>query len=68
MTCLPIANHSLSRVLYQSLCMVLALCFTASLAPAASMHADDVDRANSLLQRAEVNLESVASSVKGRTS
>ncbi|MGD1915530.1 MAG: hypothetical protein ACFCBV_05025 [Phycisphaerales bacterium] len=45
--------------------LVLGLC--ASLAPAAE-HLNDVDRANGLLRRAEANLESVAASIRGRTS
>jgi hypothetical protein len=47
---------------------VALLALLASLCPAGPARADDVARANSLLQRAETNLQSVAASVKGRTS
>ncbi len=47
---------------------VALLALLASLSFTSIARADDVDRANGLLRRAEVNLESVASSLKGRTS
>ncbi|MEQ9096151.1 MAG: hypothetical protein RIE32_07805 [Phycisphaerales bacterium] len=47
------------------LCVLLMLCSAVCLAATTTL---DVDRANSLLARAETNLESVAASVQGRTS
>ncbi|MEQ8318337.1 MAG: hypothetical protein RIE77_04905 [Phycisphaerales bacterium] len=57
---------TLSLVPNRLLCVLLALCLGASVAAAA--YANDIDRVNSLLRRAETNLESVAASVQGRTS
>lgn len=58
-------THSLVPV--RLLCVLMALCLGTSVA-AASIHTNDIDRVNSLLKRAETNLESVAASVQGRTS
>lgn len=57
-------THSL--VPSRLLCVLMALCLGTS--AAATTPANDIDRVNSLLKRAETNLESVAASVEGRTS
>ena len=44
-----------------------ALCLCSSVALAVLVAGNDVDRANGLLRRAQTNIESVASSVQGRT-
>lgn len=59
--------HSVT-VPVRALSAVLALWLTACLAVASIPAFNDVERANGLLRRAEVNIESVASSVQGRTS
>ena len=53
-----------TRVLY----VLLGLWLGTSSALAAGLAANDVEHANGLLRRAEANLESVASSIQGRTS